>query len=391
MKAKYRFIFNRKNKLNKKGLGLIQIEVYLTRTDKKYISTKLYVAPNQWDNKTGLINNKHDNFIKLNSYLKSIVKKIEDYELQLINKGENLTFYLLENFLSADPSDTINDFINNELEKGPGQLSSGTYIHMKSFYKTLNSFNSNIRYQDISFDLINEFNRFLINKKLKTNTIAKQHSLFRKFINLAIMKDILSVEKNPYRKFKIKTSSSGRNSLTFSELAKIEELNYSEKYHMHKIRDMFLFCCYTGLRFSDGIYLREEAISKTDQGYIVEVIMKKIEKPVYLPCYTLFEGKPDKIIAKYINNDTPYLFGNKITNQYFNRELKTIEHDAKLTMKLTSHIARHTFGTLLAEIKPDPYLVMDLMGHSNLKTSMIYIHNSRDRVNRQLEGLNWNK
>ena len=54
------------------------------------------------------------------------------------------------------------------------------------------------------------------------------------------------------------------------------------------------------------------------------------------------------------------------------------------------NIARHTFGTNLAELTSDPYLILDLMGHSSISTSMIYIHNSKERVLRKLKKIDWN-
>ncbi|MDR1225512.1 MAG: tyrosine-type recombinase/integrase [Prevotellaceae bacterium] len=52
-------------------------------------------------------------------------------------------------------------------------------------------------------------------------------------------------------------------------------------------------------------------------------------------------------------------------------------------------MARHTCGTMLADITANPYLIMDIMGHSSIKTSMIYIHSSSERVKKQLQNIAW--
>jgi integrase len=52
-------------------------------------------------------------------------------------------------------------------------------------------------------------------------------------------------------------------------------------------------------------------------------------------------------------------------------------------------MARHTCGTMLADISANPYLIMDIMGHADIKTSMIYIHRSSERVKKQLQSLQW--
>lgn len=66
-KVIYNLVFNRKKKLNAEGKALIQVEAYLNR-QKKYFSTKVYVRPNQWDNKRRAIKN-HPNMEALNQYL----------------------------------------------------------------------------------------------------------------------------------------------------------------------------------------------------------------------------------------------------------------------------------------------------------------------------------
>jgi integrase len=95
------------------------------------------------------------------------------------------------------------------------------------------------------------------------------------------------------------------------------------------------------------------------------------------------------ILNKYLPNATTTIFPT-YTNQHTNRLLKVIAGIAKTPMRLTFHIGRHTFGSMMAEIIQNPYLIMDLMGHADIKTSMIYIHTSQERINRQLKGLNWN-
>ena len=55
-KTNYNLVFNRKGILNAEGKALIQVEVYLNKK-KRYFSTKVYVKPNQWDNKRRRIKN----------------------------------------------------------------------------------------------------------------------------------------------------------------------------------------------------------------------------------------------------------------------------------------------------------------------------------------------
>lgn len=74
----------------------------------------------------------------------------------------------------------------------------------------------------------------------------------------------------------------------------------------------------------------------------------------------------------------------KFLNQHANRVLKTIALMAEIDVRLTYNIARHTHGTRLAEITQKSYLITQLMRHADIDTSMIYIHLSQERTNKQL-------
>jgi site-specific recombinase XerD len=105
----------------------------------------------------------------------------------------------------------------------------------------------------------------------------------------------------------------------------------------------------------------------------------------------LFDGKPELLLKKFLDKKSSKtrVFQN-ITNQVVNRHLKSIALTAKINAAISFHVARHTFGTFMADITGNPYLIMQLMGHSDIKTSMIYIHQSEERLRRQLRNVKWN-
>ena len=65
----YNLVYNRKRSLNKKGMALVQVEAYLDRK-KKYFSTKVYLKPEQWDNKKLIVKN-HQNAVALITMLRN--------------------------------------------------------------------------------------------------------------------------------------------------------------------------------------------------------------------------------------------------------------------------------------------------------------------------------
>lgn len=71
----YNLVYNRKRSLNKKGMALVQVEAYLDRK-KKYFSTKVYLKPEQWDNKKLIVKN-HPNADALNRLIYEFMAMIE--------------------------------------------------------------------------------------------------------------------------------------------------------------------------------------------------------------------------------------------------------------------------------------------------------------------------
>ena len=68
----YNLVYNRKRSLNKKGMALVQVEAYLDRK-KKYFSTKVYLKPEQWDNKKLIVKN-HPNVAARKAYFIRVTK-----------------------------------------------------------------------------------------------------------------------------------------------------------------------------------------------------------------------------------------------------------------------------------------------------------------------------
>jgi len=156
-----------------------------------------------------------------------------------------------------------------------------------------------------------------------------------------------------------------------------------------EIKDFFLFACYTGLRYSDLKQLHKRNFTQSEKGLVLELEhQQKTEKPLYLPLSILFNGKPEKIIQPYLSREG---FIVRRDAKYLNKALKYIALSCGIKKNLTLHVARHTFGTMLASITGDPFIIQDLMSHSDIKTSMNYIHLSRDRKDETLKKVDWGK
>jgi integrase len=395
MKSNYKFIFNRNKRLNRDGKAPVVLEIYFPYTRKrKFIPTKIDISPEHWDEKKNYLSKKYPNYENAKHYLNNLVSKIEVYEYDLINKGKQFTPELLSAFLETGKSKlSFIDFYQNEYERN-SSLKRGTWKEHLYTLNILKEFRSqvkpNLSFENINLDTIQDFDNFMREtKKLQQNTIHKHHEHFKRFLKLSVQKGIFEAKNNPYQYFKSKRIPGDRVNLTGTEVAKLEGLNIPDWLpELTMARDLFLFSCFAGLRFSDIQELKPANVLHNSDGLVLSFRMVKVNRPIIIPLNLLFEGKPQEIIKKYLSPGQNFVFP-RISNQHMNRLLKVLSQMAEINSRLSFHISRHTFGTLLAELTQNPYLIMDLMGHTDIKTSMIYIHRSQERINKQLINVSW--
>jgi site-specific recombinase XerD len=394
-KVTYSFVFNRRGKkLAVDERAPVHLEVYFSRTTRRWLSTGVEIESRYWDAKIGLPSKKHPNYTGLYQLLTNKKNEIEAYELSLINQGGELTPDLLS-VLMGGKKDSFLAFSEHILEDElkTKRIDKGTAKKYKSSIGIFKKAVGDIKFSDINSSLIYKLDIHFAERGYEQTTIGKFHVIMKKFVKLAEQQGFLGMKKNPYLNYKINMGQSERVNLEPDELHRLESLDrtiLSEK--LNEILDRFLYSCWTGIRIGDNILLSKDRVKKTDDGLVVEFITEKSQGVrIVHHLRHLFDGKPEKIVQKYFdlypNIDTVFP---KISVQEINRSLKTLAYMAGIKKNLTFHMARHTCGTALADLTANPYLIMDILGHSDIKTSMIYIHQSEERIKRQLQTVTWN-
>lgn len=377
--AKYKVVFNRKNKLNKDNKAPIEIVIYFN-SKRKIISTKLLIEPRYWDDKTSHVKTTHPEGLKYNQLIYNSLDKYKEIELKCIIEKKEFKLNFIDD---VEIIGSFTKFFLNEIKirKNITETSRKSSIVA---YKSFEKFAGNVKFTDVNYNLIADYDNWLRQNFDSGHTVNTRHKVLKTYINFAIKKGFMDANKYPYRNFKLKAATSNRLDLSFNKIKKLEYLELNNKSLDHS-RDLFLFSCYTGLRYEDV-----KALNKTDvdRNNILKINVIKTKKELILPLPYLFNGRAIELISKYKNEDSERIFP-QYSNAHVNRNLKVISHLINFRGVLSFHIARHTFGSRLAEIKPDPYLIMELMGHSDIKTSMIYIKSSRKVIEDKLKNIDW--
>ena len=366
-KISYRPIYNRKNQLNTQGRALLQIEAYLERR-KVYFSTHIYLTPEQWDNKKKLIK-LHPNAEALNYKVSEFISTLEEKELSIWRDGRTITLQGLKDEFHSKTSKSFLNFIKEDIETS--QSKESTKRNRMTTYRLLSKFRSHIEFKELTPQLVYNFEKFLFDNHFKTNTVAKHMKHFKAFVNSAINKAYIDLSDYPFRRYHIKMSESKHTFLLPEELEKLENLELSGRhYSLAHSLDAFLFCCYTGLRYSDFVNLTEKNIVTIDKRPWLVFNTVKTGTEVKLPLTFLFEGKAYQLLRKYKGHLSEF-FSIK-PNSTINKELIRIRKIAKLEKHFSFHSARHTNATLLIYKGANITTVQKLLGHRNITTTQIY-------------------
>lgn len=203
-------------------------------------------------------------------------------------------------------------------------------------------------------------------------------------INQAINKDYMN--DNPYKNFKIKAALGDRKFLSIDEIKYL--MNYEipkEQTHLIKVRDLFLFSVFTGLRFSDVMVLRWENIKAEPDR--IEIKIKKTNRELIIPL--TFNAK--QLLNKYsklIIRTPESLALPKMANQVINRGLKDLMEMVGIQKHISFHCSRHSFASNHLESGTNISHLKDLLGHTNVVQTQLYskslpsdLYKSMDKLN----------
>ena len=190
---------------------------------------------------------------------------------------------------------------------------------------------------------------------LKQATIYRSMQRVKKIIHFAIAENYL--QRDPFNLYKNKKHKTKIVYLSVEELDKLENHNFNQL-RLQKVKDLFVFCCYTGLAYQEMSTLTTKHIKiGFDGNEWIEMYRQKTDGKISVPLLP----KAKAVLIKY-NNELP-----KISNQKFNSYLREIADIIGVNKNLTHHIARKTFATTVLLYNDVPMeIVSELLGHSKI-------------------------
>lgn len=224
----------------------------------------------------------------------------------------------------------------------------------ENMVKHLEAFNRHATLAEINRDFYKKFVDNLLSK-MSINSARLMAVLLKARLHDAYIDGMIASMPDLYG-ITPKKESTNIDFLTLDELKAMASTDAPED-----IKNPFLFCCFTGLRFSDVKALRWENI---ENGVII-LRMKKTKEIVRVP----LSDNAKRFLPETKEKGLVFQIGplNTLT-----RGLKVWSKEAGVNKNLHFHVSRHTFGTLALEHGAAIYTVSKLLGHRNVETTQIY-------------------
>jgi integrase len=368
------FYLNKRTKAKSKSVLFCRITFNKLR---KQFSTGQFINPKFWNSKRQVVEPPEPDAELINTQLSLIRTKLTQAFLFLQVKGTGFTvddiykqykgetpkkeFGVMEvyNLHSARIKKLLG--IDIQLVTYQKYLESG--VHLQSFIK--HKFKSkDIQLKALKNSFIEHYEYFLkTEKKFRQSTLNKAVQRFRKVIRYAIAENYL--DKDPFMLYKAKRVKKEVVFLSPEQLKKLEETSFKIK-RIQQIKDMFVFCCYTGLGFKEMANLKKQNITKEFDGELwLNIYRNKTTRSYKVPLLP----KAKEIMELYNDGDNDFVF-NKMSNVKFNAYLKEIADVVGIEFNLTHHIARKTFASTVLLFNNVPMeVVSSLLGHSKIQTT----------------------
>lgn len=376
-KIKYRLVYNRRNLLNSQGTALVQIEASIGK-DKTYFSTRVYVRPEEWDRRNSSVVN-HPYASDLNAWLYEQIVRLEGLELAMWKRGIVPTLSQLRNAVESNGVSDISfqSFCASVIRNSDRKKS--TQYNLLGTLTLIDEFRSSYTWEDLNYAFLKDWECWMRAKGYAVNTIGKHLRNLRTLINEAIAAGHLKSDDNPFRQYSIKSEKTPHRFLTPGELKAVEKVHLTGV--LAHVRDVFLFSCYTGLRFSDFKQLKSSHFVKRKGNTWLVIRTEKTGSVVQIPLYLIFEGKALEILARYPSVESFAQIG---SNARVNRYLEELREMLGVRTHITFHVARHTCATLLCHYGIPITTVQKILGHQDLATTQIYSEVMADTIVRDL-------
>lgn len=372
----------KRSKIDDSGKAPIYLRITVDgqRTE---LSVKRDIEPERWNTEGGKVKGTTEEVKSINAYIDVVRAKIYDHHQKLIQENKVITADAIKNsFLGVDEKQksliSIFTYHNKQMKALIGkEYAAGTMERYETMLRLLKLFlqwrskADDVTLREVDHKFITDLEFWLkTERNTAHNTTMKYINNFKKIVRIALANGW--IDRDPFINFKGRLKEVERGFLTADEIQAV----ISKDLHTHRldqVRDIFVFCCFTGLAYADVQKLSKADITKGIDGeQWIQTHRRKTETLSSIPILPTALA----ILDKYVNHPVCVTKGKLLpvlTNQKMNGYLKEIADLCGITKNLTTHLARHTFATTITLTNGVPLeSVSRMLGHKNIRTTQHY-------------------
>ena len=352
--------------------GMVWVSFYVNR-EKVNFSTNVACDKKNFSEIKQRITAGDKDYKDKNLIIDNIYARVTNVFVKYRLKNKTLT---RESFLRAynrpDDYDTIFDFIKDyqkrisvKTEMATLQVHNSVIGKMKDKYPELH-------FDDITTDWLDDYYSYL-RKELKNNenTAYKNMSTIRKYVRAAWKAGYM--DENPFEDWSIKRTKSNYTYLTKEELSTLIGVYNDGELELkhHRTLEFFLFLCFSSLHIGDAKKLKLEQFYQDSFTYFRIKNRNSKPEPIVVPV-----SEPlNKLIKNIVGvRQKGIIFERLPADQTMNGYLKEIAKNAGINKPISHKTGRHTFATIYLKETKDLASLKDILGHSELRETLIYAH-----------------
>ena len=370
------------SKKNEFGKAPIYARITINEVRTEF-STKRFIEPEKWVNKAGYAKGNTEGIKTINAHIAAVRTQLFQHHDKLLQAGKAVTAEAVKNsyFGITEKSKTIMEvfqYHNDQMKSLIGkEYSFGTHEryatalnHTKEFIEYKYNV-SDYPIKQVNHEFITEYEYFLkAVRKCSHNTAIKYLTNFKKIMRICLGNGW--IDKDPFINYRFRLNEVEREILHEHEIQAIADKEFATS-RLEQVRDVFLFCCFTGLAYSDVKKLtRDHVIIGIDGEKWIKVNRTKTDTRSSIPILPSAQA----ILDKYANH--PKCCADKTllpvsSNQKMNDYLKEIAAVCEIEKNITFHIARHSFATTVTLQNDVPIeSVSKMLGHKSIRTTQHY-------------------
>lgn len=395
MRSTFRILFYLKRNAPKSN-GLVPVMCRITVNGKiSQFSCKLDVDEKHWDVKTGRMTGRSVVALEANRMLDKIRVGINKAYQDICDKDNYVTAEKVRNaFLGMGMNhETLLAVFrqhNEDYAKQVGKIKSQrsywkyctVYNHLSEFIRQRYKV-SDIALKELASAFITDFELFLRTEKNHcTNTIWSYMMPFKRIIYMSINNGWL--QRDPFYAYSITKEETKRGFLSKEEIKMLIEGSFKKKSY-ELIRDLFIFCCFTGLSWTDMANLTKENLQTSFDGHLW--IKTNRQKTGTETSLRLLEV-PLRIIKKYEGCSENGKLLPVPCYPNCKNGIKVIAKKCGIEKNVTWHMSRHSFATTVCLSNDMPIETLSkMLGHRSIRTTQIYAKITAEKVSNDMEKL----